>query len=263
MQLNKHKLDLIEINHLCVHPNLRNKRLAPVLIKEITRLFNLLGYFQAQFTGANYLPTPIYTTPIFHRPINIKKLVDTGFTVLEGKLSIKEVKRTHRLPDELSNKNFKKMEKRHLDQSFDLLNKYMEKYNYHPIFTKEEFEHLFFNKFVICYVIEDNENNVLDFISYFVFRSKILIKNEKHKFIEKAQLFYYTCINETPYRLLKDLLIIAKKNGVDVFNALNIMENENILRELRFGEGTGSLKYYLYNWKTRPLKSNQIATILM
>jgi hypothetical protein len=36
----------VEINFLCVHKKLRSKRLAPVLIKEVTRRVNLQGIFQ-------------------------------------------------------------------------------------------------------------------------------------------------------------------------------------------------------------------------
>ena len=35
-----------EINFLCIHKKLRAKRLAPVLIKEVTRRVNLRGIFQ-------------------------------------------------------------------------------------------------------------------------------------------------------------------------------------------------------------------------
>ena len=37
---------IVEINFLCVHKKLRAKRLAPVLIKEITRRVNITGIFQ-------------------------------------------------------------------------------------------------------------------------------------------------------------------------------------------------------------------------
>jgi glycylpeptide N-tetradecanoyltransferase len=42
-------LDVMEINFLCVHKKLRSKRLAPVLIKEITRRVNQTGVFQAVY----------------------------------------------------------------------------------------------------------------------------------------------------------------------------------------------------------------------
>jgi glycylpeptide N-tetradecanoyltransferase len=37
------EVKMAEINYLCVHKKLRTKRLAPVLIKEITRRVNLTG----------------------------------------------------------------------------------------------------------------------------------------------------------------------------------------------------------------------------
>ena len=40
------KKNLVEINFLCVHKKLRAKRLAPVLIREITRRVNITGIFQ-------------------------------------------------------------------------------------------------------------------------------------------------------------------------------------------------------------------------
>ncbi len=36
----------VEINFLCVHKKLRAKRLAPVLIKEVTRRVNKMGVWQ-------------------------------------------------------------------------------------------------------------------------------------------------------------------------------------------------------------------------
>lgn len=39
------EVKLAEINYLCVHKKLRAKRLAPVLIKEVTRRVNLNGVF--------------------------------------------------------------------------------------------------------------------------------------------------------------------------------------------------------------------------
>jgi glycylpeptide N-tetradecanoyltransferase len=47
---------------------------------------------------------------------------------------------------------------------------------------------------------------------------------------------------------MKLALVKAKDQGYDVFNALDIMENEEFLRELKFGVGDGYLHYYLYNW---------------
>lgn len=48
----------MEINFLCVLKSLRSKRLAPVLIKEITRRVNLEKIFHAVYTAGITVPTP-------------------------------------------------------------------------------------------------------------------------------------------------------------------------------------------------------------
>ena len=50
---------MVEINFLCVHKKLRSKRVAPVLIKEITRRVHLQGLFQAVYTAGVVLPKPV------------------------------------------------------------------------------------------------------------------------------------------------------------------------------------------------------------
>ena len=50
---------MVEINFLCVHKKLRSKRVAPVLIREITRRVNLQGIFQAVYTAGVVLPKPV------------------------------------------------------------------------------------------------------------------------------------------------------------------------------------------------------------
>ncbi|PIK37862.1 putative glycylpeptide N-tetradecanoyltransferase 1 isoform X2 [Apostichopus japonicus] len=52
---------MVEINFLCVHKKLRSKRVAPVLIREITRRVNMEGIFQAVYTAGVVLPKPLAT----------------------------------------------------------------------------------------------------------------------------------------------------------------------------------------------------------
>lgn len=47
---------MVEVNFLCVHKKLRTKRLAPVLIKEITRRVHLENIWQAAYTAGVVLP---------------------------------------------------------------------------------------------------------------------------------------------------------------------------------------------------------------
>lgn len=76
------QVKVVEINFLCVHKKLRAKRLAPVLIREITRRVNLTGIFQAVYTAGVVLPKPVTTCRYWHRSINPRKLIDVIFKIL-------------------------------------------------------------------------------------------------------------------------------------------------------------------------------------
>lgn len=71
---------MAEINFLCVHKKLRSKRLAPVLIKEITRRVNLQDRWQAVYTAGTVLPRPVGRCRYYHRSLNPKKLVEVNDT---------------------------------------------------------------------------------------------------------------------------------------------------------------------------------------
>lgn len=49
---------MAEVNFLCVHKKVRKHRLAPVLIKEITRRVNCKNIWQAIYTAGIIIPTP-------------------------------------------------------------------------------------------------------------------------------------------------------------------------------------------------------------
>ena len=58
MVVNKQRIHMAEVNFLCVHKQLRNLRLAPQLIREVTRRVNLRNQWQAIYTSGTTLPTP-------------------------------------------------------------------------------------------------------------------------------------------------------------------------------------------------------------
>jgi len=81
-------IKMAEINYLCVHKKLRTKRMAPVLIKEVTRRVNLKGVYQAVYTAGVEIPKPICSAWYYHRNINYKKLVEVKFTGIKAGLSM-------------------------------------------------------------------------------------------------------------------------------------------------------------------------------
>ncbi|XP_075778557.1 glycylpeptide N-tetradecanoyltransferase 2 isoform X4 [Pelodiscus sinensis] len=90
---------MVEINFLCVHKKLRSKRVAPVLIREITRRVNLEGIFQAVYTAGVVLPKPVATCRYWHRSLNPRKLVEVKFSHLSRNMTLQRTMKLYRLPD--------------------------------------------------------------------------------------------------------------------------------------------------------------------
>lgn len=114
-----------------------------------------------------------------------------------------------------------------------------------------------------AYVVEDKSGNITDLVSFYSLPSSIL-GNPKHTSLNAAYM-YYTVPGATAIdSLMMDALIMAKSSGYDVFNALDVLQNGEFLKELKFGEGDGFLQYYLYNWRVaKGLQSGEVGLILL
>ena len=65
-----------------------------MLIREITRRVNLRGIWQAAYTAGVVLPKPIGTARYWHRSLNVKKLVEIGFTRLHARTTMSRAHQT-------------------------------------------------------------------------------------------------------------------------------------------------------------------------
>ena len=150
------ELRMAEINFLCVHKKLRSKRLAPVLIKEITRRINLTGIFQAVYTAGVYLPKPFSSCRYYHRSLNPKKLIETGFSALQRDMTMPKTIRLYKLPEKPLLEGFRKMEESDVTQATLLLSQYLQKLDIAPNFSEDEFKHwlLPVKDVVYSYVVE-------------------------------------------------------------------------------------------------------------
>lgn len=69
-----------------------------------------------------------------------------------------------------------------------------------------------------------------------------------HEQVRAAYSLYNATTDNKLTDLIRFALVKAKELGYDVFNALDIMENQEVFHELKFGVGDGFLHYYLWNW---------------
>lgn len=141
LRVRKQVLSSTEINFLVIHKKLRSKRLAPVLIKEITRRCYINKIFQAIYTAGIVLPTPVSTARYFHRSLEWQKLYDIGFSPLPANSKPAYQVRRYALPEQTATKGLRVMETKDIDAVLDLLKRYLSRYELAPVFTREEVEH--------------------------------------------------------------------------------------------------------------------------
>lgn len=220
----------VEINFLCVHKKLRSKRLAPVLIKEVTRRVNLRGIFQAVYTAGAVLPTPVASCRYYHRSLSPKKLIDVGFSRLGQRMTMARTIKLYKLPDEPQLTGLRLIEKRDVPSATKLLSNYLKAYQLAPQLDQDEFEYLFMTRkgVIHTYVIEDPKTkDVTDMLSFYALPSTI-IGNKQYPTLNAAYSFYNVPTTVSLKALLEDALIVAKQLDFDVFNALNLFGNQQV-----------------------------------
>ncbi|KAJ0165923.1 Glycylpeptide N-tetradecanoyltransferase [Colletotrichum tanaceti] len=270
LRVRKNVVTCSEVNFMVVHKKLRGKRLAPVLIKEITRRSNLRGIWQGLYTGGVVLPKPVSTCRYFHRALNWQKLYEVGFSPLPPNSKPQYQIRKYQLPDATSTKGLRELQEKDIDAARELLTKYLKRFDMAPEFSNDEFRHWFLHdknapgeQVIWTYVVETN-GKITDMFSFYCLESTV-INSSKHQVVRAAYLWYYASdvAFATPFNkdalktrlnsLIGDALVMGKKYKFDVFNGLSLLDNGLFLEQQKFGPGDGQLHYYLFNYRAAPI----------
>jgi len=259
-------LAMAEINFLCVHKKLRSKRLAPLLIKEVTRRINARGTWQAAYTAGVVLPKPMAVARYWHRTLNAKKLIDVGFTRLPPNMTLMRTIKYYKLEAKEVSEGVRPMREDDSPAVTALLAAYLARYAYAPVLDEAEVRHWLLPRagVVYSYVREGADGVLTDFFSFYSLPSTV-INHPVHSTLRAAYCYYYAPGSLGAAALLKDALTMAAGAGFDVFNALDVMDNSaELLRELRFGIGDGHLQYYVYNWRVNEaLPPSSVGLVLL
>jgi len=264
MSLNNTQVMCAEINFLCVHKGLRAKRLAPILIKEITRRVNLKEIWQAIYTAGARIPTPITGATYWHRSLNPKKLLDVKFSHKSKKVSMASHIKRHALPATSIWPSLRPMQEEDIPKVTELLTTYLSERKIHIHFTVEEVKHFFLpqNNVVYTYVEGPVGGNLTDMFSFYCLPSQVL-NHDTHNMLWVAYSYYNVSTTDRLEQGMEEILIRAKELEFDVFNCLDVMDNEPFLEKLKFGKGDGELHYYLYNWRMRDVTPSDLGIVLV
>jgi glycylpeptide N-tetradecanoyltransferase len=131
-------------------------------------------------------------------------------------------------------------------------------------FSLDEVVHMFIPRLEVVqtFVLANKDGLVTDFCSFYHLPSTI-IGNDKHNRLSAVYSYYNVATTMSIKDLMEMSLQKARDLNVDVFNALDLMENLEFLEPLKFGVGDGYLQYYLYNWKCPEMISAHVGLVLL
>lgn len=177
LKVRKNTLKASEVNFLTIHRKLRSKRLAPVLIKEVTRKCFRSGVYQALYTAGTLLPTPVATCKYFHRSLDWEHLYATGFSHLPPGSNTTRQRIKYNLPSKPSLKNLRPLREADIPAVQKLLARYVDRFSMRQGFSEEELKHLLCSQaaqdVVWAFVVEDSAGKITDFISYYLLEVRI------------------------------------------------------------------------------------------
>lgn len=271
LNINKDKnLKSVDINFLCIHTQLRNKNLAPLLIKEITKRSISLNNEIALYTAAKKITKPFslsYHNNIYLNPTKLKECLFISEEMNPTITSLVNAK-------SFVNYTVRPINNNDIDALFLLLNIFLSKYKVYQTFSREEIIHMFINNNVIHtrLMIENTTKQIIGMYSIYNIPSRLLFNN-KHSHINFCNLYYYyydknyISINH----IIKEAVILSKNYDYDVLTFLNNMDNKYInpsfihyTTQPKESETSSHdcLYYYLYNYISSDVKPEELGILL-
>jgi glycylpeptide N-tetradecanoyltransferase len=258
------RLDIVAVDFLSIHHKLRNRNLAPLMIRELTRRVNLAGIFQAIYTVGKVITEPVCATQYYHRLVSFEKLVAIKFTAPEAGATLEKQIKAHRLPKTVRLPGFRSMTEADVPEVTVKLNEYLSQYKFSQVFDEPQVAHWFLPRpgIVGSYVLEVKKQ-ITGFISFYLVPSSVSGVPEYTSYIS-AYLFYYFGKPSELTDLARAAMEVAHHEfGADVINCLNLLQNEQLLNPLKFVPGDGKLHYYIYNYATEAVKCNELGVVLL
>ncbi|EIJ94809.1 uncharacterized protein NEPG_00333 [Nematocida parisii ERTm1] len=244
IRIKNNKPNTAIVNFLCVHREYRKRRLAPLLIKEITKEVNRKGIFTALFTSGEKLPYIFTRSRYYHRILKEGNLVESGFCDPED---IEKITEDTIIFQDSPTVHYRRITEEEVPLAYKM---YCDKYSKPDIsisadFTFEQFKYYVYGRKGLSDMLISEDGK--EFVSVFYLETKTAIGTEN---IRTAYLSYHTMQNGVN-SMLSLIKYLKDSDECDVLNALNLECNtEDILIKSGFLTGDGIINYYLFNWDT-------------
>jgi glycylpeptide N-tetradecanoyltransferase len=234
------------------------------MIKELTRRVNLTGIFQGIYTAGRVITAPLCTTQYHHRLVNFAKLVAIKFTSPEIGIPMPKQIKSHELPKTVRLPGFRVMIDTDVAEVTTKLNEYLSQYKVGQIFSEEQVRHWFLPRqgIVGSYVVEKGKQ-LTAFVSFYLVPSTVTNVPEYDSYMSAYLFYYFSKPSELTDVIRAAMEVAHHEFGADVINCLNLLENGRILSSLKFVAGDGKLNYYIYNYGTEPVKTNELGVVLL
>ncbi|XP_059892600.1 glycylpeptide N-tetradecanoyltransferase 1-like [Gadus macrocephalus] len=251
-----------QVNFLCVHRKLRQKRMSPVLIRELTRRVQQQGVSQAVYTAPVVLPTPLATCRFWNRPLSPRKLMDVDYPGL--RLNTKLHLKLQRLPKLPKTPGLRPLTLEDIPGAMNLLHTHFLESGLSPTFSPQEAVHWLLPREDVMdsYVVEASDGTGLtDLVSFYTVSTRVL-NHPVHSHLREARLLYCVTTATEPVDLVEDTLVLAKAKGLDLFSVLDVMGNSCFLEKLKFVPSKDYLHYYLYNWACPTIHPDKVGLLV-
>lgn len=253
-----------QIGFLCVHPILRNKRLAPVLIREITRRVVARGCVRAVYTGHDDLPGRVTTMRKHVRVLRADPLVQSGFWPLRPPMTPPRLQRLNKLPDRATIGDMVEPAETDVDAIVRFLNERWSAYRVAPVATHAWVRHVFAraDSPIRCRIRKGADGTVTDLWSYYPKRTKVTDPNSPVRAFDGAEGFYAFATSVDPVDLFRDAMTCAKAEGCALWVDTDAMHSKGVRDALRMEPNPTTLHLFLYNWGAfEPVGPEQTAVV--
>ncbi|XP_028332474.1 glycylpeptide N-tetradecanoyltransferase 2-like [Gouania willdenowi] len=254
---------VVQVRFLCVHRKLRLKRMTPVLIRELTRRVNLQGLRQAVYAAGVVVPTPLSSCRQWHRPLNVRKLMEVNYPGLKENMNLQRTLKFLRLPQTTKIPGMRPMTHEDSPRVLSLLQKSLSRFHLRPVLSLQDVQHWLVPResVIDSYVIEGDDGELTDVVSFYRVSFKVL-NHPFHSTLRAAHLFYIASAATDQADLVEDSLVLAKAKGLDVVTALDVMDNNSFLEKVKFSISPIGVHYYLYNWMCPTMKPDKVGLLL-